>query len=519
MGADTHAIRADVSIGVVGAGAMGAGIAQVAAVAGHRVLLFDTRVGAAQSAIDGIVAMVDKLAAKGRLTSDQAMRVRAELQAVDTVSGFSECGLVIEAIVENLEAKRSLFRGLEDVVAHDTLLATNTSSISITAIAAALRHPDRLVGMHFFNPAPLMPLVEVITGAATSKFAVDTIHATATEWGKTPVFAKSSPGFIVNRVARPFYAENLRVLGEGGASCATIDAVMREAGGFRMGPFELMDLIGHDVNYAVTRSVFEAFYGDPRFTPSLIQRELVDAGFLGRKSGRGFYVYGEEAPAIAASTLRQEAIPENILIHSGSPLSEVLVNRLTQSGVPFERADAHSDYRIAECTGCVLYPCDGRSATARAQTNGVNGTVLVDLTLNAANASRLAITAADQSSASASVAAAGLLQAGGYVVSRLQDIPGMIVLRTMAMLANEAADAVNQGVCSSSDCDLAMRKGVNFPIGPLEWAEAIGIKFVVQSLDNLRDAYGEQRYRVSPLLRKMAASGRGFAWSGEPHHG
>ena len=518
MGADTHAVHGGVAIGVVGAGAMGAGIAQVAALAGQRVLLFDTRVGAAQTAIDGIQTVVDKLEAKGRVTSDQVTSVRSGLGAVDALSDFAECGLVIEAIVEDLEAKQSLFRFLEDVVATNALLATNTSSISITAIAAALKHPERLAGMHFFNPAPLMPLVEVISGAATSKSALESIHATATKWGKIPVFAKSSPGFIVNRVARSFYAESLRVLGEGGASCATIDAVMREAGGFRMGPFELMDLIGHDVNYAVTCSVFEAFYGDTRFTPSLLQKDLVSAGFLGRKSGRGFYVYGEEAPAIVASTHRPEAVPGHIRLYAGSLLSGVLADRLTLAGIPFLRAEAHPDLRIAECAGCILYQCDGRTATDRAKTLGIDDTVLVDLTLNAATASRLAMTAAAQSSSSAPAAAAGLLQAGGFAVSEIGDVPGMIVLRTVAMLANEAADAVNQGVCSASDCDLAMRKGVNFPIGPLQWAEAIGIGFVVASLDNLREAYGEQRYRVSPLLRKLAASGKGFSPQNEPPH-
>lgn len=497
---------------------MGSGIAQVAAVAGHRVLLFDTRAGAAQRAIDGILAMLDKLVAKGLLTSDQARCVHAGCQAVDALSEFAGCGLIIEAIVENLEAKRSLFRSIEYLVSSDTLLATNTSSISITSIAAGLAHPHRLVGMHFFNPAPVMPLVEVISGAATSQSAAQTIHETAKNWGKTPVYAKSSPGFIVNRLSRPFYAESLRVLGEGGASCATIDAVMRDSGGFRMGPFELMDLIGHDVNYAVTRSIFDAFYGDTRFTPSLIQLELVDAGFLGRKSGRGFYRYGEDAPAIIPADCLQEAPPNNIRVYAGSLFSEALGERLAKSGVQFELGNAQTDGRIAECIDCVLYRSDGRAATARAKTTGVNNTILIDLTLDATHSPRLAVTRGGQSHGKAIAAAAGLLQAAGYRVSEIGDIPGMIVLRTVAMLANEAADAVNQGVCSPCDCDLAMRKGVNYPLGPLEWADAIGVEAVVQTLDNLREAYGEERYRVSPLLRYKAASRGGFAPTEDSRH-
>lgn len=483
---------------------MGAGIAQVAALAGHKVKLFDTRTGAAQSAIDHIHTMVGKLAAKGRVTDQQVNCVRAGMSAANSLEDLGNCGLIVEAIVENLEAKQNLFRSLEEFVTADALLATNTSSISVTSIASALKTPERLLGMHFFNPAPLMPLVEIISGVATSLAAAAALYVTAKAWGKVPVYAKSTPGFIVNRVARPFYAEALRVLNEGGSDCATIDAIMRETGGFRMGPFELMDLIGHDVNYAVTRSVFDAFYGDPRFTPSLRQFELVEAGFLGRKSGRGFYTYGENDVAVVAQTSASGAMPKKFRLFGDLSLTTALASRFGEKSLVFERIAEQADGRIAEADDVVLYTSDGRTASARAQINGVPNTVLVDLALDMSTAVRLVISRADSCSASASAVAIGLLQAAGYSISEIDDIPGMVVLRTVAMLANEAADAVNQGVCNAFDCDLAMRKGVNYPLGPLEWADKIGPAGVVAILDNLRDAYGDTRYRVSPLLRRKA---------------
>ena len=284
-------------VAVIGSGAMGAGIAQVAAAAGHPVVVFDARPQAAEDAIAGIRKMYMKLAEKGKMSANAAEAAGARLRAVGALDDLAGAALVVEAIIENLDAKRKLFADVEAVVSPDCILATNTSSISVTAIGARLARPARLVGMHFFNPVPLMALVEIVSGLATDRAVAETMYATALAWGKSPVHAASTPGFIVNRVARPYYAEALRVATEQGASPATLDAVMRDAAGFRMGPFELMDLIGHDVNFAVTSSVFAACFNDPRFTPSVMQQELVNAGFLGRKSGRGFYHYDTDAPA------------------------------------------------------------------------------------------------------------------------------------------------------------------------------------------------------------------------------
>ncbi len=491
-------------VGVVGAGAMGAGIAQVAALAGHPVRLFDTRPTAADQTIATMLPTLAKLAAKGRITAAQAAFVSRELRPAASLSDLAPCALVVEAIVEDLTAKQALFAALETCLSPTAILASNSSSLSITAIAAKLQHPERVAGMHFFNPAPLMPLVEVISGAATAPHIAQTLHATAAAWGKTPVYARSTPGFIVNRVARPFYSEALRLLNEGAADCATIDAVLREAGGFRMGPFELMDLIGHDVNYAVTCSVFHAFYGDPRFTPSLRQLELVEAGFLGRKTGRGFYRYDETASQPQPLTHPPVSAPGAVHLFG----SQSVVERLAIATCPIHRHDAHPDGRLAECGPAVLYASDGRTASTRAAATGIPETLLLDLCLDPAATPRIALSAADSSSQQARDAIVGLLQSAGFCVSLIDDAPGLIVLRTVAMLANEAADAVYQGVTNAADCDLAMRKGVNYPLGPLAWADRLGLPEVVAVLDHLAAWYGEDRYRTSPLLRRRALAGK-----------
>jgi 3-hydroxybutyryl-CoA dehydrogenase len=511
------ALTRDTTVAVIGSGAMGTGIAQVAAAAGHPVKLYDTRPEAANRALDGIAGAFGKLAAKGKMSAADAEAARGRLQAAASLDDVADAGLVVEAIVEDLDAKRALFAQLEGIVAMDAILATNTSSISVTAIAAPLRHPGRLVGMHFFNPVPLMALVEVVSGLATDPAAAQAVHDIAAAWGKTPVLAKSTPGFIVNRVARPYYAEAWRLLSEGAADTATLDAVMREAGGFRMGPFELMDLIGHDVNHAVTRSVFDAYYGDPRFTPSVLQREMVDAGFLGRKSGRGFYRYADNAvppqPKSEPVCPRPEYVGYSLEAGASGALTAPMLARLEAHGVHVTRRTSaeghlHAEAPAFHCNGAAIYLTDGRTATARARANGHDDTVVFDLLLDAAQATRIAVARADQCGEAAYQSAVALFQSAGFAVSRLDDVPGLAVMRTVAMLANEAADTVHQGVCSARAVDMALQKGVNSPPGPLAWADAIGAAHVVKVLDNLAQAYGEDRYRVSPLLRRRQASGK-----------
>jgi 3-hydroxybutyryl-CoA dehydrogenase len=380
-------------VGVLGAGTMGSGIAQVAAVAGHPVVLQDVDEAVIARARDRIDQALSRLTEKGRLTQVEAGRARDRVRYVAGADprGFGSCGLVIEAIVERLEAKRESFAAVEGVVAADAVLATNTSALSITAIAGACRHPERVLGLHFFNPAPVMPLVEIVRGHATSTAVIDAAGKLVRRWGKLAVVAADTPGFIVNRVARPFYGEALRILEEGIADCATIDWAMRTLGGFKMGPFELMDLIGNDVNFAVTSAVYQQLFFDPRYRPSLTQRRLVDANLLGRKTGRGFYEYGDSATP------------------------------------PVPKEDDNL----------------GRS----------------------------------------------------------------ILDRILAMLINEAMDAVFWGVATPADIDIAMTQGVNYPKGLIAWADEIGYPVVLERLERLQAEYREDRYRPSPLLRRLARSG------------
>jgi 3-hydroxybutyryl-CoA dehydrogenase len=496
-------------IAVVGTGAMGAGIAQVAAAAGHLVKLLDMRPQAAEQAVAGIRAQFVRMAEKGRMSLEAATAAGQRLMAVDALSDLADASLVIEAIVENLQAKQKLYSDLEAVVAVDCIFGTNTSSISVTAIGAALQHPERLAGLHFFNPAPLMALVEIVSGLATNPAVAQTLFATATAWGKTAVHAKSTPGFIVNRVARPYYAEAMRVLNEGGADAATIDACLREAGGFRMGPFELMDMIGHDVNFAVTRSVWQAFFNDPRFLPSLIQQDLVDAGFLGKKTGRGFYDYRDGAVRPAPKTEATQAAPDSVVIYGDSAAAQALTERFRANNIRFGQAGASGEL-LASAGDAHVFVTDGRTATRRAFDTGIANTVLVDLALDYNKATRLAISVATQCDSTSAAQAIGLLQAAGIAVSRFGDVPGLAVMRCVAMLANEAADAVNQGVCDAKGADAAMRLGVNYPCGPLAWADSVGLPNLNRVLCNLGSAYGEDRYRVSPLIQHHVFAKKNF---------
>jgi 3-hydroxybutyryl-CoA dehydrogenase len=495
-------------IGVIGAGTMGSGIAQVAAAAGHPVKIFDTQPCAIARAIESVKVNLHRSVERGKLSEQEASTIQNRIVPVTGLEEFGDTGLVIEAIVEDIELKRKLFRQLEKVVPGGCILATNTSSLSVTDLATTLARPERFLGMHFFNPAPSMELVEIVSGLATDPNIVATIGATAKAWNKTPVSAKSTPGFIVNRVARPFYAEALRLLSEQAADPATIDELVRESGGFRMGPFELMDLIGNDINFAVTQLVFQRSFFDSRFTPSLIQQELVQAGFLGRKSGRGFYRYdsGEDRPD---PTLEPHtSVLGEIVFSEPPPVTNPLWERLQKSFPQAARSPGAALNQLVQVDDAVLRLTDGRSASRVAHELNTPNLVLVDLAYDYGKARTLAVARADRCSDRAYHSIVGLLQAAGLNVVGLADLPGLVVMRIVAMIINEAADVVHHGVSSKCDVDLAMRRGVNYPAGPFAWAARLGTATLYHVLKNLAAHYGEDRYRTSPLIERNFWSGR-----------
>jgi len=481
-------------VGVVGAGTMGAGIAQVAAVSGHPVLLQDAAPDAARHAVTAIRDRVKSLVAKGKLDIDADS---LDLTPVSTLDELAASGVVVEAIVENLTAKRQLFAALEQVVSPDCVLASNTSSLSPTALAAGARYSQRFIGLHFFNPVPLMRLVEVVPGLATAPSVVDLVTGLVAAWGKTPVRSAPTPGFIVNRIARPFYAEAWRLYEEQAADPATIDAVLTGAAGFRMGPFALMDLIGHDVNEAVTRSVWTAFGHDSRFAPSPAQHALVEAGRFGRKSGHGVYGPDGATPAPAA----RRAIPVEVVDHGAVALRDLV----TRSGVAI--LDGDGDRAAIElASGALLVRTTGVQATDLAVHNGLP-VVVVDRTLDDTAATAIAVAASDGCPPQALDEAIGLLQAAGLDVYPIDDTPGLIVARTVAMLVNFAVQALHQGVASAADIDTAMRLGTNYPLGPLAWGDRWGAATVYAILTAVHAAEGDHRYQPSTLLRRRALTG------------
>ena len=378
-------------IGVIGAGAMGSGIAQVASQSGCRVVLYDTNQAALDKSAASLEKVMRRLVEKERVDIKESNAIQSRISYVNNLQEFSGCALVIEAIVENADIKKSVFQQLENIVSPQTILASNTSSLSIASLASALTFPGRMIGIHFFNPAPLMPLVEIIPAISTEAVVTDAAKTIIDDWGKVTVLAKDTPGFIVNRIARPYYAEAVKMYDEGLSDPATIDWAMKSLGLFKMGPFELMDLIGHDVNYVVAETVWTQMYYDPRYRPSLTQKRMMEAGLLGRKSGRGFYDYREGA----------------------------------------EKPEPTTDQTTGE----------------------------------------------------------------------------MILHRILAMLINEAADAVFLNVASPKDIELAMTKGVNYPKGLLQWGDEIGVENILGILDDLHARFGDDRYRASAYLRDCAAVG------------
>ncbi|UQX01962.1 3-hydroxyacyl-CoA dehydrogenase [Streptomyces sp. RerS4] len=494
------AIERSRTVAVVGAGTMGQGIAQVALLAGHRVLIHDVDAAAAGAGVAAVRDRVERMAAKGRLGRAEADEAIGRIDAAGALTELADAALVVEAVVEDTGVKRRLFESLEGVVPADCLLATNTSSLSVTELAAGLRHPGRFLGLHFFNPAPLLPLVEVVSGFATDPAAADRAYATVLGWGKSPVRCVDSPGFIVNRIARPFYAEAFAVYEERGADPATIDAVLRESGGFRMGPFELTDLIGQDVNEAVTRSVWDSFFRSPKFTPSLAQRRLVQSGRLGRKTGHGWFPYGDDAPRPEPHTAAPEEAPGKVTVVGDLGPAAALADLIEDAGIAVTAVEHGGPY--------IQLPGEGQLVLADGKTSvEFTDVVYFDLALDYREAGRIALSAGEDTSERTLAEAIGLFQRLGKKVSVIGDVPGMIVARTVAMLIDLTADAVARGVASAEDIDTAMRLGVNYPLGPTEWHGRLGRDWAYDLLHHLDERCPGGRYAPSLALFKLGYAG------------
>ncbi|GHA22400.1 3-hydroxyacyl-CoA dehydrogenase [Streptomyces tauricus] len=485
-------------VAVVGTGTMGQGIAQVALVAGHPVRLHDTAPGRARAAAEEIGARLDRLVEKDRLTGAERDAARARLRPAESLAELADSGLVLEAVLERLDVKQQLFRELEDIVADDCLLATNTSSLSVTAIGGALRNPGRFVGLHFFNPAPLLPLVEVVSGFATDVTSATRAYELARAWGKTPVACADTPGFIVNRIARPFYAEAFAVYEAQAADPATIDAVLRESGGFRMGAFELTDLIGQDVNESVTRSVWEAFFQDVRFTPSLAQRRLVESGRHGRKTGHGWYDYGDQGERPEPHTAEKVQPPAYVVAEGDlGPASELLA-LIREAGIQVREDEEDHGTRLVLPSGGQLALADGQTAVE------FRDVVYFDLALDYRRATRIALSHSQDTQTQTLAEATGLFQALGKDVSVIGDVPGLIVARTVARIVDLAHDAVAKGVATEEDIDTAMRQGVSYPLGPFEWSRRLGRSWAYDVLDDLHMRDPSGRYAPSLALYRHA---------------
>ncbi|MFI7683793.1 3-hydroxyacyl-CoA dehydrogenase [Streptomyces griseoaurantiacus] len=485
-------------VAVVGTGTMGQGIAQVALVAGHVVRLYDAVPGRAEEAAAALADRLDRLVAKERMSAADREAALARLRPAADLADLADCSLVVEAVVERLQTKQELFRALEEIVDEDCLLATNTSSLSVTAVGGALRTPGRLVGLHFFNPAPLLPLVEVVSGFATDVTSATRAYGIARAWGKTPVACADTPGFIVNRIARPFYAEAFAVLESQAADPATIDAVLRECGGFRMGAFELTDLIGQDVNESVTHSVWRSFFQDVRFAPSLAQRRLVESGRLGRKSGRGWYDYAEGAERPEPHTAEKAEPPAYVVVEGDLGPAAELLALIREAGIQVREEDEDHGTRL-------VLPGGGQLALADGQTSvEFRDVVYFDLAPDYRRATRIALSASQDTAPDTLTGATGLFQALGKDVSVIGDAPGMIVARTVARIIDLAHDAVAKGVATEEDVDTAMRLGVNYPLGPFEWSRRLGRNWAYALLDDLhlRDPSG--RYAPSLALYRHA---------------
>jgi 3-hydroxybutyryl-CoA dehydrogenase len=485
--------RSDLVAGVAGAGTMGRGIAQVLAQCGARTLLYDAQPGAARKAKEAIGQALGKLVEKGRLAAGDADKSVGRIEVVDAIEALAPCHVVVEAIIEDLEAKRALFSTLEKSVKPDCILASNTSSLSVTAMAAACKAPGRVAGYHFFNPVPVMKVVEVVDGVLTERWATDALTGLAKRFGHTPVRCKDTPGFVVNHAGRAFVPEALRVLSEGVADFATIDRILVDAAGFRIGPFGLMDLVGLDIAHAVMKSMYQQYFDEPKYRPSFIAEPRVAAGLLGRKTGQGWYRYRDGVSQPIAEPPPPKARPS--AVWAEPELKELMV-----------QLGARPELKPTPDAVCFVAPL-GADATMTALALGLDParTVAVDPLFGFAKRRTLMKTAATKQAVLE--AAHGLLAADGVPVSVINDSPGFVAQRVVAHIVNVGCDIVQMRIATPEDLDRAVTLGLGYPRGPLAMGDAVGAKRILTVLEAMHDFYGDPRYRPSPWLRRRAALG------------
>lgn len=489
---------------VVGTGVMGSGIAQIAVLAGLSVHLFDAQTGGANKARQNLVQIFAMLASKGKITDEEADSAASRLVVSESLADLASCELVVEAIVERLDAKQAFISALEEIVAPECIIASNTSSLSVTSIARSARNPGRIAGFHFFNPVPLMKVVEVIDGLATSPAVSETLLALASKMGHRGVKAKDTPGFIVNHAGRAYGTEALKILSEGVASHGDIDRILREAAGFRMGPLELFDLTGLDVSHPVMESIYSQFYQEPRYRPSALTRLMLQGGLVGRKVGQGFYRYEN-------GKMMDLPVPQAVPVVEEMPLvwfkaeteedNNLLTDLLAKLGANIDGSERPSDHAL-----CILAPY-GYDATTACEVAGTDPrrTVCIDLLAGSDRHRTLMTTPA--TAGPFRDAAHALMARDGTGVTVIRDSVGFVAQRTLAAIVNLACDIAQQGIAAVDDIDDAVKLGLGYPVGPLAWGDALGPRKLERVLSRMRDLTGDPRYRPSPWLRRRAALG------------
>ena len=492
------------TVGIVGTGAMGRGIAQIAAQAGSTVLLFDTQPEAVTKARDSVGAQWDRLVEKGRIQPDAAAAQKALLKPAAALANLAGCDLIVEAIVENLEVKKKLFAELEGIVQPTAVLATNTSSLSVTAIAAGLKRPQQFAGFHFFNPVPLMKVVEVIAGLKTDPAVCQRLAAFARQMGHTPVQAEDTPGFIVNHAGRGYGTEALRIVGEGVADFATIDRILKDQVGFRLGPFELMDLTALDVSHPVMESIYHQYYDEPRYRPSVITAQRLAGGVVGKKVGEGFYTYVDGAAQVAPEppVPQVDELPP-VWVSTRAARRAELYQLLKDLGAKIETGQSPSPQALT-----LVAPL-GFDVTTVAVVERLDParTVGIDLLIDDKATKRRVLATNPATRSDFARAAHALFARDGKPVSVIRDSGGFVTQRVVATIVNIAADMCQQRVCSPKDLETAVTLGLGYPLGPLAMGDQYGPANVLEVLFNLQTVYGDPRYRPSPWLRRRGAIG------------